>query len=471
MESLLGEEYTSFLDIYAHPAAVGLRVNPLKISVEEFIALTPFRLEALDWSAQGFLLLETDPPPQPGKHPYHAAGLYYLQDPSAMAVVELLDPQPGEKVLDLSAAPGGKATHIIARLQNQGLLVANEMHPRRAWDLAENLERWGARNTAILNDEPSRLADHFGAFFDRVLVDAPCSGEGMFRKSQAARTAWSPRLVQSCALRQASILEEAARMVRPGGRLVYSTCTFAPEEDEGVVMDFLENHSGGSPAAFEVIQPKSMKGFFSGQPAWLESTLGLRLSAPLAAQLERNVRLWPQREAPEGHFIAVLQRVDDGPQAAFKPFKAKIPPDAREVFRQFCEATLEAPLLPQLLGELTLEGAYLYARPSLLPSLGKLRVIHPGWWLGQLKARRCEPSHALAMGLRSDQALHRVFLHLEDPALAAYLRGESLPLAGENAWVLVTIEGVGIKMAFPIGWGKRTAGVLKNFYPRGLRRS
>lgn len=218
----------SFLDIYAQPAAAGLRVNTLKISVEEFLALAPFRLGALDWSAQGFLLLELHPPPQPGKHPLHAAGLYYLQDPSAMAVVELLDPQPGEKVLDLSAAPGGKATHIITRLQNRGLLVANETHPRRAWDLAENLERWGAHNTAILNEEPRRLAEHFGAFFDRVLVDAPCSGEGMFRKSQAARAAWSPHLVQSCALRQLSILEEACAVGAPGreaGLLNLHFCT------------------------------------------------------------------------------------------------------------------------------------------------------------------------------------------------------------------------------------------------------
>ena len=469
MERLLGEEFPRFREIYAQPAANGLRVNTLKITVPEFIHCSPFKLEPLPWTTEGFILPSAQPSLQPGKHPYHTAGLYYLQDPSAMAVVELLDPQPGEKVLDLSAAPGGKSTHILARMQNQGLLVANEMHPRRVWDLAQNLERWGAQNTTILNEQPQRLADHFGAFFDRVLVDAPCSGEGMFRKSQAALAAWSPTLVQSCALRQLNILEQAARLVRPGGILVYSTCTFSPEEDEMVILRFLENNLSRGSATFEVIQAEPMSDFCPGKPEWVESPPNQGLSAFPMAQLKWAVRLWPHRGAPEGHFVAVLKRTDASTEATFKPYRSKIPSSAGEVFQQFCQETLNEACLPQLEPELELEGAYLYARPSQLPPLGKLRIIHPGWWLGQLKANRFEPSHALALGLRDGQALRQVCLQVDDPALTAYLRGESLPLDAENGWVLVTVEGAGLKKAFPIGWGKCSRGVLKNFYPRGLR--
>ena len=469
MERYLDDEFPRFLEIYAQPAVAGLRVNTLKITVEDFLRSTPFRLESLAWTADGFTLLLTDPPLQPGKHPYHAAGLYYLQDPSAMAVVELLAPQPGEKVLDLSAAPGGKSTHMITRMQNLGLLVANEMHPKRAWDLAENLERWGAHNTTILNEDPRRLADHFGAFFDRVLVDAPCSGEGMFRKSQAARTAWTPRLVQSCALRQLNILDEAARLVRPGGMLAYSTCTFAPEEDENVIARFLENHSGRASAAFEVIQAQRQSEFSSGRPEWVENLASAMLPALLAAQLERTVRLWPHRGAPEGHFIALLKRTDEGALPSFKPHHNKVPPTALGAWRHFCQANLEAAFLPESLPGLALEGAYLYAVPSLLPPLGRLRAIHPGWWLGQVKANRCEPAHALAMGLKPEQAVRLLRLRPDDPAVAAYLHGESLVVAGEEGWVLVAVEGGDAKNAFPLGWGKRSGGVIKNKIPHGLR--
>ncbi len=436
MQALLGGEFAQFLDIYTQPAVSGLRINTLKVSVDEFIQFTPFPLEALPWTKEGFRLLPTDPPFQPGKHPYHAAGLYYLQDPSAMAVAALLDPQPGEKVLDLSAAPGGKSTHIASRMGNQGLLVANEMHPRRAWDLAENLERWGARQAVILNEEPQRLADHFGAFFDRVLVDAPCSGEGMFRKSQPARSAWSPALVQSCALRQNHILAQAARLVRPGGILAYATCTFSTEENEGVIDRFLESRAAGSSPCFERLQ---------------------------------LVRLWPHRGAPEGHCVAIMKRIDDGPPAVFKPFQAKLPPAARDIFQRFCAENLSASLAEALPPEIHLEGTYFYARPRLLPSLGSLRTIHPGWWVGELKAGRCEPAQALAMAMSPKEAKRQIRLCLDGPDLPAYLHGESSRIPGESGWVLVTIEVDSLKKAFPVGWGKRTGDVLKNHYPRGLR--
>ena len=235
MQLLLQAEFPAFLGVYSSPAASGLRANTLKINPNELAGRLPYALRPVPWCPAGFQFPEDLPPdqPTPGRHPYHAAGLYYLQEPSAMAVVEALDPQPGKRVLDLCAAPGGKSTHLAARMDGKGLLVANEIHPKRVWELAENLERWGARHVIILNESPARLSERLPAFFDCVLVDAPCSGEGMFRKSEAALRDWSPELVHSCAVRQSAILHEAARLTRPGGRLVYSTCTFNPQENEG----------------------------------------------------------------------------------------------------------------------------------------------------------------------------------------------------------------------------------------------
>ena len=206
MHSLLGDEFADFLECYNQPPASGLRVNTLKLTPAEFVQLSSLELSPVAWCPAAFHLPENA---QPGKHPQHAAGLYYLQDPSAMLAAETLRPVPGERVLDLAAAPGGKATHLAALLQGQGSLVANEIHPRRVWELAENLERWGAANVTITNETPERLAEAFGAIFDKVLLDAPCSGEGMFRKSEPARQAWSPGLVESCARRQALLLDQA----------------------------------------------------------------------------------------------------------------------------------------------------------------------------------------------------------------------------------------------------------------------
>jgi 16S rRNA C967 or C1407 C5-methylase (RsmB/RsmF family)/NOL1/NOP2/fmu family ribosome biogenesis protein len=470
MEGLLGDEYPAFLDIYTQPPSAGLRVNTLKISSQVFLQSSPFRLETLPWEPDGFRLLPEETTPQsvhaqPGKHSLHAAGLYYLQDPSAMAVVELLDPQPGEKVLDLSAAPGGKSTQIACRMQNQGLLVANELHPKRVWDLAENLERWGARHTAVLNEEPARLADHFGAFFDRVLVDAPCSGEGMFRKSQSARSAWSEHLVQSCAVRQLNILNQAARLVCPGGLLVYSTCTFAPEEDELLIARFLDSHARYASPAFEVIETQPRRGFSPGRPEWIEHPA----YAALAAQLRQAVRLWPHLGAPEGHFAALLRRTDEAPPSSLKPYRTHLPPAALQCWQAFCQENLADPSPTSLQPHLTLDGSYLYAVTSLLPSLGKLRGIHPGWWLGQVKGERFEPSHALAMGIQAEHAQRQVPLNPDSSACSAFLHGESLPVAGEAGWVLVTVLVEGEKSAFPLGWGKRSGGIVKNKLPRGLR--
>jgi len=273
MERLLGGEYPAFLASYDERPSVGLRVNTLKIAPEVFRQIAPFELTPVPWCAAGFTIVEGDV--EPGKHPYHPAGLYYLQDPSAMAVAELLDPQPGERVLDLASAPGGKATHIAAKMQGQGLLVANEIHSKRAWELASNLERWGVANVAITHETPERLAERFEGFFDRVLVDAPCSGEGMMRKGTAARIEWAPELIRGCTFRQADILEHAARLVRPSGWLAYSTCTFNPEENEGTVSHFIAARPD-----FELVEPPRQPGFTPGRSFFIWMAVVKTSSAP-----------------------------------------------------------------------------------------------------------------------------------------------------------------------------------------------
>ena len=468
MEGLLGDEYPAFLASYAERPSVGLRVNTLKITPEVFRQIAPFELAPVPWCAAGFTIFEDDV--EPGKHPYHAAGLYYLQDPSAMAVAELLDPQPGERVLDLASAPGGKATHIAAKMQGQGLLVANEIHSKRAWELAGNLERWGAANVAITNETPERLAERLENFFDRVLVDAPCSGEGMMRKGEAARVEWAPELVRGCALRQTSILEQAARMVRPGGRLAYSTCTFNPEENEGTAARFLDAHP-----EFALTELSRRPGYSPGRPGWLDArTVGAGLAPAEDAghpqrhtptnsrsELARAVRLWPHLALGEGHFIAVMRKYDGEPKATPRPWRSvRLPRPVEAAYRTFCAEHLAA----EPTGErLALVGTYLYALEGALPDLTGLRFLHPGWWLGTLMKDRFEPSHALALALPRESARRTVSLAPHDPALAAYLRGEGFRSAGEAGWVLLCVDG------YPLGWGKRVAGILKSHYPRGLR--
>ncbi|MGE5223558.1 MAG: RsmB/NOP family class I SAM-dependent RNA methyltransferase [Omnitrophica WOR_2 bacterium] len=492
MQGLLGSEYTYFRDALCESRVTGLRVNTLKITPQEFEQISPFPLEPLQGVRAAYLVGGEE---QPGRHPYHAAGLYYLQDPSAMVAAGLLDPQPGERVLDLSAAPGGKATQIAALMQDQGLLAANEVDRRRIWELVENMERWGCHNAALLNGSPERMADRLEGFFDRVLLDAPCSGEGMFWKSEAARQQWSEMLVQSCAVRQSGALDHAGRLVRPGGRLVYATCTFEPDENEQVIAAFLRRRPD-----FELVEVEQQPGFSGGNPEWASGSASLHL--------ERTVRLWPQRGPGGGQFIAVLQRNGDSNRVGSIQRAAKTPVIPKAITMSYAaivrqvaatgagsrwvaqaneafvyRADPETGELPGLL----LDGSYLYQVPPGLPDLHGLNAVRPGWWLGavhparqqridnenttmrkahtSLKSQpRFEPSHALAAGLHSEDIVSKIDLPAGHPQVNAYLRGESFASEGEDNWVLVCVDG------YPLGWGKRVKGVMKNHYPRGLRK-
>lgn len=420
MEAQLGSEYPAFLESLERPRAVALRFNPMKGERP----VLPFVGAPVPWEPEGFYY---DPETRPGLHVYHEAGVYYLQEASAMAPVVLLDPKPGERVCDLCAAPGGKTTQIAGRMLGQGFLVCNEINPKRAKILSRNIERMGVANALVTNEHPETLASRFPGFFDRVLVDAPCSGEGMFRKEKAAVTDWSQETVQMCARRQREILDSAARLVRPGGRLVYSTCTFAPEEDEETVAAFLEAHPEFTP------EPVEAPWFVSGENA--------------------SYRMWPHKLLGEGHFAAVLRKAQ-GESGEVPACPGEKCPKVWESFAKELDITL-----PE--GKAVPFGQSLYWAPMELPELNRLKVLRPGLELGTERKGRFEPAHALALWLKTCAVAESY--PPESPEMKAYLHGDVVP-SGKKGWCLVQAGG------YAIGWGKGDGSVLKNHYPKGLRR-
>lgn len=430
MRGQLGDAYGDFLASYQEERTYGLRYNPLKIEKDRLCALfaqMQVALEPVAWAEEGFYY-----PPQahPGRLALHEAGAYYIQEPSAMAVVELLDPRPGEKILDLCAAPGGKSTQIAGRMGGQGLLVANEVIPSRAKTLSRNIERMGVANAYVLNETPQRLSACFPEFFDRILVDAPCSGEGMFRKDIQSRGEWSLQQVAVCAARQREILSCAQQMLKPGGTIVYSTCTFAPEENE-------------------------------------QNTKWLTDAYP-QLELEQCMRLLPHQQRGEGHYAARFRKAGEWTQRGpGKVKKQKAPQKLPYIlFQDFIHEVLE----PQLAdwyedclaqGRITAYLQHLYLAPDAAVATDGLKVERAGLSLGSFKKKRFEPSHALAMALRPQQV--KQSMELEEPQ--RYLKGEAVAADGQAGWTLATVHGCSL------GWGKAAGGMLKNHYPKGLRKN
>ena len=453
MAGLLGDEFAQFAQSYSETLAVGLRVNTLKLSAADFSTLSPFALKAVGpREPAGFLVTDGS---KPGSHPYHAAGLYYLQEPSAMVVGGLVAAEPGELVLDLAAAPGGKATHLAAQMQGRGLLVANDVHTGRARLLAENMTRWGAGNALITSAEPEQLAVQFGPIFDRVLVDAPCSGEGMFRKQKFAGKQgpfeWSEAMVLACARRQTAVLHSAANLVKSGGWLVYATCTFSPEENEAVIAQFLREFP-----QFELIDPPRFAGFAVGRPSWVDGSLA-------DESLQKSVRLWPHRFPGEGHFIAVMRRTGSEKPEGVGQLLGFGPPGRKElaVWRAFAREFLRIDVAEE---QLLLVNGRLYLLPEIVLDTGKLHLIRYGLLLGEVRKGYFRPHHALALALKPEDTAEAVNFAVDSDEIAAYWQGLDLPNAGPDGWLPVAVNG------FVLGWGKRVNGRLKNHYPRGLRR-
>ena len=420
MENQLGEEYPAFLESLERPRAVALRFNPLKGEYPQL----PFVMDPVPWEPMGFYY---EPQSRPGLHPCHEAGVYYLQEASAMAPVALLDPQPGERICDLCAAPGGKTTQIAGRMLGEGFLLCNEINPKRAKILSRNIERMGVANALVTNEHPQRLAERFEGFFDRVLIDAPCSGEGMFRKEEAAVTDWSQETVEMCARRQAEILHSGAAMVRPGGRLVYSTCTFAPEEDELAVEQFLTAHPEFTLEAVEA--------------PWFES------------KVPGMYRMWPHKLLGEGHFAAVLRKIG-GKEADVVPCKGEKLPKEWTAFAK--ELGID---LPE--GKAVQFGQSLFWAPTQMPDLARMKVMRPGLELGSVQKGRFTPAHALALWL--SECANTQDYPAQSREMAAFMHGDVIS-SKKTGWCLVTVDG------FSIGWGKGDGNVLKNHYPKGLRR-
>ena len=486
MRVLLKEEYPAFLKSYEKERTRGLRVNGLKISPEEFEKISPFPLTPI----QGMHGAYTYPADLfPGRHPYYAAGLYYLQEPSAMLPAQILDVRPGERVLDLCAAPGGKATALASRLGGKGVLAANDTSASRAKALVKNLEVFGAPNIFVTCARPETLASYFGGFFDHVLVDAPCSGEGMFRKDEAVVRAWTKDKNERCAKMQKGIVLHAADMLRPGGTLVYSTCTFDPLEDECIIAFLLRERKD---LRLDVIEPR--EGFSPGFSASFLQAEGYPAGD---FPLERCVRLWPHKSGGEGHFMALLRKLPEGDgegkdkggretkgkgkgtgkrggRKAAGPLSGEA---AAAFFRSMgievsgCTDSLAGSAPPALRLGAAQSRAGMYFSPAAIPGdRAGIAVLRDGLYLGEEKKGRFEPAQALAMAMKADGCGHVIDFKAGDTRLVRYLRGESLGSADLDdhqellsGWYLVCVEG------YPLGWARFSGGILKNKLHPGWR--
>lgn len=441
MHGMLQSEYPAFCEALNQPPFRGLRVNLLRCSAQAFAQSAPFALSPAPFAPEGFYIGEE----VSGRHPWHHAGVFYLQEPSAMSVVTAAEIRPGMRVLDLCAAPGGKSTQAAAKLAGEGLLVSNEIIPSRARILLSNLERCGVRNAAVLNEKPERLCARLQGWFDVVLVDAPCSGEGMFRREPEAAAQWRPESPAENARRQLLILAQARLAVKEGGVLVYSTCTMSPEEDEGVVDAFLKENPDFTMEAIRSAFGRP------AVPAWAGADPALSAAR----------RIFPQ-DGGEGHFVARLRRTGEAPAAAVRPMRFTPPSSEQEkLFRAFYEGQFTG----EPYGRPAVSGDRLTLLPEELPDLSGLSVLRAGVPAGTLRGARFEPSHALYLAAKSEEIRARCDLALEAPSLAAFLHGEEIeaPEGLQKGYAAIMAQG------HAVGFGKVSEGVVKNHYPKGLR--
>ena len=421
-QHLLGEDAAAFFATFDQEALAAFRTNPLKEAQKVFddpIPNTP-------WGHYGKVS---------GKSIEHATGLVYSQEPAAQIVAQVAQPKPGMKVLDLAAAPGGKTTQLLSYLDNQGLLVSNEIHKGRSKILVENVERFGARNVLVTNESADRLAKVFSGFFDLIVLDAPCSGEGMFRKQPDAMDYWSIDYPRECSLLQREILEDALKMLVPGGFLVYSTCTWAPEENEEIVSWLLENYD------LELETIEKINGMAEG------------------IDYPETVRMYPHLFKGEGQFVAKFRYLGENRPAKVPSKKDQLSAEQKKLWQEFAKKHFKVTLE----GVLETFGDELYLVPLGLPDLRKVKIARNGLHLGTFKKNRFEPSFALGLALRPSEVKETVAITPED--FVHYVAGETIQLkeTHPNGWYQVLVEGNGL------GFAKVTGQTLKNFYPKGLR--
>lgn len=451
MKELLGEEYSAYLDTYERPVRQGLRFNSHKLSREDWEVLNPFQGERVPWTENGYYTEKEQGEEKgygPSRHPYYYAGLYYIQEPSAMTPASRLPVAPGDRVLDLCAAPGGKATELGCRLQGKGFLVANDISSTRAKALLKNLELIGLTNYFVTSEDPEKLRANFPAYFHKILIDAPCSGEGMFHKEPQMAGYWEEKPPACYAEIQKKLILQGADMLRPGGQLLYSTCTFSKKENEEVIAYLLKERPD-----MEVAEPLPYEGFSRGFSLEGETE-------EINSQLEKCIRLFPHKISGEGHFAALLRKKGEGP--AEKPVQEKsavLPPSVQEFLKMVS--------LDFSHGFFKLEGERVYFLPEG-GKLPRLRYLRTGLYLGEAKKNRFEPSQALAMALSPETFDSCITLSWEDIRTIKYLKGETIDVselkpARDKGWQLVCVDG------FALGFGKLQGGILKNKYYAGWR--
>lgn len=460
MKSLLSpEEYLSFEASYSDSRAYGLRINPLKIKSQDTL---PFFLSPVPWVKEGFYAI---PDEKPGRHILHEAGAYYIQEPSAMSVAALSDAQPGDIVCDLCAAPGGKSTQLAGMLNSSGILVSNEIFSQRAKILSQNIERLGIPNAVVCNEPPENMAKYFPAFFDKIIVDAPCSGEGMFRKDDTAIKEWSPENVTLCSERQKSILSQAQKMLKPDGVIVYSTCTFAPAENEEILIWFLREYPD-----FYVEDYHDILGIdiSNGNPDFISDSLKPLSDTELKA-VNGSLRLWPHKIKGEGHFAVRLRKRDGEITAPKKKKKASgknilSKSDRKQLLEFLNEFLVDTNVYNDKRYEYF--GDELYMIPEEMPELKGIRIIRAGLHIATRKKNRYEPAHAFAKYLKPSDVKYS--FECSEEQAEKYLHGDVLQITDEKlssakGFILICYNGLSL------GWGKITNGTIKNHYPKGLR--
>jgi len=441
MKKLLKEEYPDYLASYNLPKYQGLRINTLKIDLEQWHQMNPFTtLKTVPWCQEGFYYGAGE---KPGKHPYYFAGLYYIQEPSAMSPGAYLPIEPGDCVLDMCAAPGGKSTQILARMKQEGVLVSNDISASRAKALLKNLENFGARQCIVTSETSEKLASKWPGYFDKILIDAPCSGEGMFRKNESATKSWEAYGVEHCVSLQRVILEDAVTLLKPNGMILYSTCTFSPEENEGMIDEFLKKHPD-----FKVVPLTPVGGIQQGRPDFINAV----------PELSGALRLWPHHLEGEGHFVCLLQR--EGGEVNSTPFygkqkRLKDYPEALSFIKQYTYLNEDLPV--------TEISGKLYSIPKNAPDLKGVRVIRGGLLLGELKNKRFEPSHVLALSYPKEMFKQTIDWSVNDEAILRYLKGETILCEKPKGYYIVCVDG------YPLGWVKAQNNILKNQYPPSWR--
>lgn len=439
MKIFLGDQFSDFMKSYDQPKLKSLRVNTLKNTVPEFINsissnfnIKETMFEPIPWCPTGLYLNSSEI--TLGKQIHYHAGAYYIQEASAMIPVEILDPKPGDNVLDLCAAPGGKSVQIGVKLNKKGLLVSNDISPKRTKALSKNLQLAGISNVIVTNSTPDQLTQHYTNFFDKILVDAPCSGEGMFKKDKQAEKNWSPNYVLECQSIQRQILNKAIQMLKPGGRLVYSTCTFSPEENEDHIKFITEN--------FEDMILEPLEPFAN-------------LSSGING--EKVLRAWPHLISGTGHFISSFKKQIIATDTKIKKSKTNKSIDIDSVnefltnFNNFYS------------GSILQIKDQIYFLLDNIDILKGPRVEQMGLHLGSLKNKRFQPAQGLALAIEASMFTNILNLKLSDPLVLKYLKGETLNVCLPKGWVLVCVDNM------PLGWAKSTGEFLKNQYNSSWR--